>query len=121
MVDEKILEAREKIKQKVKDKLANGEQYVYSKKEALIMVCDTVEEVEKIWKYQVLEEKMEEGTLDRDDLQTICDDVFGKDNEMGRRVFLGFIKNGKINDKLTNEEDLEYKELEKKHPIKKSR
>jgi len=107
-MDERILKAREKIKEKMK----NG--YVIGKKEALIMVCDTVEEVEKIYKYEVLEEKMEEGSLDKEDLLGLCHDVFGEDNDMSRLIYLNFIKNKKIDATLTKEEENEYNNLTSK-------
>lgn len=108
-MDERILKAREKIKEKMKE-----QGYVISKKEALVMVCDTVEQVEKIYKYEVLEEKMEEGTLDKEDLMGLCEDVFGKDDQMGRLVYLSFVKNKKIDATLTKEEEQEYNNLSNK-------
>ena len=48
------------------------------------------------WKQEKkLKKKMKEGTLDRDDLLVLCEDVFGKNNQMGRLVYLSFIKNKK--------------------------
>ena len=56
---------------------------------------------------------MEEGTLDKEDLMGLCEDVFGKDDQMGRLVYLSFVKNKKIDATLTKEEQ-EYNNLSNK-------
>ena len=104
-MDERILKAREKIKKKIQ------EGQIIDTKEALVMVCDTVEQVEKIYKYEVLKEKMKNGTLNKEDLLSLCEDVFGKNDELGRMVYLGFIKAKKINATFDKNEEQEYNEI----------
>ena len=61
---------------------------------------------------------MKEGTLDKEDLLGLCDDVFGKNTEIGRMVYLSFIKNKKIDATLTKEEEKEYNNLSNKRKTK---
>ena len=106
--DKEILKARAIIRQKI----ADGEEM--TKKWAYVMVCDTMEQVDKLLKEDHLIEASKNGTLTRDELQELCDLVYGKDTMDSRLVFLTLIKNNKINSGLSQDEQKELYELTQK-------
>ena len=87
MVDEKILEARRKLQQKFED----NPNYVINEKDALILVCDSMEKVEVIYKYEKLKKGIEEKSLTKEEVYDFFANGQFEDREFSRFLCLNYI------------------------------
>ena len=101
-MDFSIKRAREKIREKCE----RDENYVISKFEAYILICDTVMSVIQLFAYEKMEEKIKNQTAAQEDIVAICNDVFGQKSPV-----CSVAKNMKIKNDFSKEEVAEYKDI----------
>ena len=90
----------------IKRKCDEDENYVISKVEAYILICESTEEVVKLYVYEKLEEKIKSGKYAKEDLMNVCNSVFGKENPIN-----SIVENMMVKDEFVKEELGEYKDI----------
>jgi hypothetical protein len=101
-MDKCVSKAREKIKKKCNE----NNEYIISKLEAYILICESAKEIVQLCVYEKLEEKIKNGNATKEDLMGVCEDVFGKNSPVS-----SIVRNMNINEVFTKEEMEEYQDI----------
>lgn len=96
----------EKAREKIKNKCLENNEYVINEIEAYILICQTADEVVKLYVYKKLEERIKNRKANQEDLMNICTDVFGEKNPIS-----SVIKNMKVSEEFSKETLEEYKDI----------
>lgn len=101
-MDKEIAEKRAALRKKFFDE----PDYVLTFKDALILVCDTVEEVETIYIYDYIKKGIQNKTLTKKELLDFENDPRFGGNERSKFDCLNYIRCGNIKGETLNEEEL---------------
>jgi len=96
----------EKAREKIKNKCQENEEYVISKIEAYILICQTADEVVKLYAYDKLEERIKNGKATQEDLMNVCNDIFGKNSPIS-----SVVENMMVNEEFSKGTLEEYKDV----------